>query len=143
VSFLIDFVSSSLVLVEPVELSRISLHRASVLIEKSRNCTAAAATPTAATASIVAIPSAISPVCVVGARCHVSLVLVARSLKKRTGRYVPDQVSKGVRSSDEVQVEKKLVRLKLNMVPSDHSLTMHACTLPRGLYIHTQLHSLI
>jgi hypothetical protein len=32
-----DFVNSSLVLVEPDELSRISLQRASVLIEKSKN----------------------------------------------------------------------------------------------------------
>jgi hypothetical protein len=65
---LMDFVNSSLVLVEPDELSRISLQRASVLIEKSKNCAAAAAMPTAATASIVAISRAIPPVGVGGAR---------------------------------------------------------------------------
>jgi len=42
-----------LAFVEPVELSRISLQAASVFTEKSRNCTAADATPTAATASMM------------------------------------------------------------------------------------------
>jgi hypothetical protein len=46
-------VSSAFASVEAVELSRICLQSASVFVEKSRNCTAAAATPMAATASMV------------------------------------------------------------------------------------------